>query len=510
MRPACSAKGSHGFLLGLLLILALAVLVPLHTGCASGQASHSLQFSGTTNVILLASSTGGDEPYAFEVGLASLTLENDAGKSVTVLNYPNCQNGTITSFPCLDVEFMHLNARQSLPLVTVSVPQDNYTSATLTVGACGFQTLGVSSIGGFGSAWYFDGLCEMGTPEAGEATVNLPTPITITGSSMFLSLNLQVPQSYTLTGTGCTLGGGGGPPLPCSYTISPVFTLAPLQIAAAPTNAQNGLEASISAVIDSVSESSFTADTTDAASVTFSTSPDTQYQGIAELSSLKQGMFVQVDAALQPDGSLVATRLETDDPTAVFWGSGLIQSTYPPFGTFDFQTGWSAGFPPGWGPCGRYDTTNTIFKVSSEFTSLNSLPFTPAFDLLSMFPGQNIATFLSSPTCTSNPPPPADTVVLMPQTMNGTVSSISMSNGFTVYTVNLASNDMIANLQGLVGLYSPLNNPSAVFVYTDPHTQVLTTDEINDGSIERFHGLIFNDNGTLRMDCDEILPGVTQ
>jgi hypothetical protein len=462
----------------------------------------------TTQVILLASSTGGDEPSSFGVGLASLTLNNDAGQSVSVFNYPNCQNGTITSFPCLDVEFMHLNARLSLPLLTVTIPQDTYTSATLTVGVCSFQTLGVAWNGGFGSAFYLDGLCEIGTPQAGEATVNLPAPITITGSSMFLSLNLQVPQSYTLTGSGCTLGGGGGPPNPCSYTISPVFTLTPIQIDAVPTNTQNGLETGIIAVVDSVSGSSFTADTTDAAAVTFSTSPATQYQGIAGLSSLKASMPVQIDTAIHPDGSLLATRVEADDPTAPYWGFGLVQSTYPPWGTFDFQSEWAGGFPSGWGPCGRYDTADSTFKVSGEFTNVNKLPFTPTFDLLSMFPGQNIAVFLSTSACTSYPSPPADMVVLTPQTVNGTVWSLSSSNGFTVYNVTLAPDDMITNLQGLAGLYSPLKSPSTVFVYADSNTQLLNTDVINAGSVERFHGLLFDDNGTLRMDCDEIMPGV--
>jgi hypothetical protein len=45
--------------------------------------------------------------------------------------------------------------------------------------------------------------------------------------------------------------------------------------------------------------------------------------------------------------------------------------------------------------------------------------------------------------------------------------------------------------------------------HADANTQLLTSDVINTGSVERFHGLIFNENGTLRMDCDEILPGVT-
>jgi hypothetical protein len=33
---------------------------------------------------------------------------------------------------------------------------------------------------------------------------------------------------------------------------------------------------------------------------------------------------------------------------------------------------------------------------------------------------------------------------------------------------------------------------------------------VNVGSLERFKGLVFFDNGTMRMDCSEIYDGVTE
>jgi hypothetical protein len=47
-------------------------------------------------------------------------------------------------------------------------------------------------------------------------------------------------------------------------------------------------------------------------------------------------------------------------------------------------------------------------------------------------------------------------------------------------------------------------------VYADSSTQMLNSNPISVGSIVRFHGLVFNDNGTLRMDCAQINDGIAE
>ena len=53
-----------------------------------------------------------------------------------------------------------------------------------------------------------------------------------------------------------------------------------------------------------------------------------------------------------------------------------------------------------------------------------------------------------------------------------------------------------------------LNNPSQVEVYVDSNTQKPNTQALAAGSTLRFYGLVFNDNGTLRMDCAQVNDGV--
>jgi len=78
---------------------------------------------------VLLSSTANDQVTRFDVGFQTLTLTSQSGKTVTLLSSQQ------------PAEFMHLNGAFE-PLMTVSVPQDIYTSATATLGGAVFVCLG--------------------------------------------------------------------------------------------------------------------------------------------------------------------------------------------------------------------------------------------------------------------------------------------------------------------------------------------------------------------------------
>jgi hypothetical protein len=127
-----------------------------------------------------------------------------------------------------------------------------------------------------------------------------------------------------------------------------------------------------------------------------------------------------------------------------------------------------------------------------------------------MVAGQNV--YLSSPalTDTSNPYTELEDITLIPQTINGTVGGSSASGSFTDYSVSLAPYDLFPNLAVQPGQTTLLSNPSQVEVYVDANTQLLNTQALAPGSTLRFYGLVFNDNGTLRMDCAQVNDGVAE
>jgi hypothetical protein len=85
---------------------------------------------------------------------------------------------------------------------------------------------------------------------------------------------------------------------------------------------------------------------------------------------------------------------------------------------------------------------------------------------------------------------------------------LATAGNFTDYTVTLASYDLFPALAVQSGQTILLNNPSQVEVYIDNDAQKLNQQALAPGSTFRFYGLVFNDNGTLRMDCAQLPDGV--
>ena len=133
---SASSAPSHFFLIALTLLLGIGIT----TGCGS-TAPAPPKLSGNTSVTVLLSSTANDQVTRFDVGFQTLTLTSQSGKTVTLLSSQQ------------PAEFMHLNGAFE-PLMTVSVPQDIYTSATATLGGAVFVCLGQVLGGGLGIANY--------------------------------------------------------------------------------------------------------------------------------------------------------------------------------------------------------------------------------------------------------------------------------------------------------------------------------------------------------------------
>lgn len=450
---------------------------------------------GYTAVTVLATSTANDQLSAFNIEFTSVTLSNESGQTVSLVSAP--------IYP----EFMHLNGTAE-PLATVNIPQGVYTSATATIGSSQFTCVGLNSSGALQSSIFAYGQ----TPN-NSVTLNLPAPINVTGTSMGLSLNLMVSESETL---GSCQGGGND-----SFSITPTFEVTPVTIASKPTNATNGKATGLQGQISSVDASgnTFAVAGADGPSLNgprwqVNSNGGTVFQGVGDISQLAPGMPVDMDVAIQSDGTLLATRVAVNDTNTanlnIFSGpvNQTVASQPVAYIFFQQQQGHldQASFYEGAFPV---SVGNATFQTSGELTNLNRLPFSPTFTAASMIPGQNVSVTSHAATFPASPLPGA-TVTLMPQTVDGTVSEISSEGGFTTYTVTLASYDIFPSLAVQPGQTTALTEPGTVVVYADSSTQLLNTTDAAAGSLLRFKGLIFNDNGTLRMDCAQINDGVAE
>lgn len=479
--------------LGLAAILLASAAASFGCGGSSPRAYPKAVYLGTTHAVLLASTVGGNEPVTLDLGITSLMLKNQDGKTVTVFNGPNCASNFAA---CLGAEFMHVNGRVSAPLLTAEIPDGIYTSATVSVGECGADLVGATSS--------FFGFCNLATG-SGAATVSLPTPLSILGPDLALNLQLDLDPSIQ-TMAGCFTASSSASS--CDFTLVPAFTLTTIPIAQPPTSIQNGLITGINGQIETIASGGLQLLTGEGAKLTLATNSDTQIQGLAALADLAPNMYVQADAALQPDGSLLATRIEVDDPKSLYWTTGTLvtglDALSPQFEMYDAQT---MGAPLLHGIGGYSITAGTAFKTDAAFSNLSSLPFPAIFNAQTMVGGQSVSLFYSQLQGPSNYSsyPPVTTITLQPQAFSGTVSAVSQTGPFTVYETTLAADSLFSAIQPITGPWLHPADPSVIYAYAGPST-LAPPNALAVGTTAVFRGLIFDDNGTLRMDCERVIP----
>jgi hypothetical protein len=484
------------------LALIFAVGATFTVGCGGGRGT---TFSGNTPVTVLLTSTANDQLSQFGLTFNSMALTNEEGATVSLSDTPQV------------AEFIHLNGTTE-PLLTVNIPQGTYTSAIVSIGYSQFTCLAVDSSSHNFAVYNF------ANPVATSVSVTLPSPITITGASMALSLDLLVSKSASWTT--CGPYNGIQP-----FSITPTFNLASAAISNPPANSVNGKATNLQGMVTSVDPGGDGFSVTAAEGPTGGTglnaparswhatlSGSTIYQGITGSALLVPGLPMDMDVAIQQDGSLLATRVAVYDTnttnlsirsgpllnTSELWSG----QTTPTLAAFGFESLGHLELGGG-GPYFSFD--NAVFQTSGQLTNIPSLPFVARFTASNMIAGQNVYITTHAASAQSQYGYiPAASITLLPQTINGTIVAVSSEGGFTIYTVSLASYDLFPALAAQPGQIASLADPNSIIVYTDSSTQSLNTTPITVGSILRFNGMVFNDKGTLKMDCTQINDGIPE
>jgi hypothetical protein len=436
-------------------------------------------------ITVVATATANDQLYGFRIHLTHLALTSQSGKTVDVIT------------KSLGVEFMHLNGSAE-PLAMVSIPQDTYVSASATVDYATFSCAELNPYGAVGTSTF-----ENDSPSV---TVNVPAPLVVTGP-MGLVLDLQVSKSASF--------GSCAAAAVEAWSVQPTFNVRAFTLGE-PSSSLT-LETNLDGVVSSIGASKLTVTAPDGPVWPIAADSNTRYQGALGLEGVAAGAAVDMDIALQADGSLLATRIaveDSNDSDLTMWRGPLafVDAQTPVLETVPVETQGAlfdnaSGSPTGstW----QFVFGSSAFRVSQQLANLEALPFSPVFESANMVPGQSTyltthaAAFPDSPNRIS-----ASTVTLLPQTLNGTIVGVSAEGGFTAYRVALAPYEIFATLSQQAGQTTLLTAPTSLIVYTNSSTRQFNTAPLALGTVQRFRGLVFNDAGTLRMDCGWILDGV--
>jgi hypothetical protein len=450
-------------------------------GCASGGGSGSLP--ANTHATLLITATNNAKIPIFKFNIQTLTLLADDGTSVPILTTPQLvELGSISGV--------------ARPLVTTDVPQKNYVFVKLTYGPSNFVVIDKSGAPGSTDI----GTYNIGPPTTATVQLPLTTSLVVTGGAMGMLLNLNIPQSTTYTpysDGSSTLAPDGG-----HTSFKPVFSLSAVSLAANPSTLQDGKVEDVHGQVTASSGNALTIATDSGSSFAFDTSSSTVFAGPNGVATPPVGSFVDVDAALQADGSMLATHVQTEGAGLQYDMIGqIVEGSVQ---SYFFSSGREQQGPNLPNGTGFYDNDVQInpsaqFEISwPNGTAPAGLPFTPTLDAGSILPGQNIATPIEALQTVGNIIPVTSVVTLEPQTINGTVSAISNLNGQTTYQITLFNDDLIT----LFG------STQTVVAYSTAQTHTITTSPLSVGATARVRGLLFNDGGTLRMVATEIEDGV--
>lgn len=432
------------------------------TGCTSSVVANLPGTAAATGDATITPSLITDAPadqvLALGLTVSSIRLFDAAGKYADVLTSPTT------------IEAAHLDAVQEPLHSPLNIPQDTYTSALITVSNPTVTYVDTSSR---------KPVQATATLTSSLDVVTFTTPITISSTSAPLCFDLLVAQSVVLTGT--------------SAAVTPTFNVVSVPLAHQPTNGSNGRVNDIFGSFVSATPSSLTMLTANGTQVVIDTDSSTTFQGFTSLSALTVGQLLDVDVAQQSNGSLLALRIHASSATVFNELVGPVTSlTGKPASSFVLAVRQTVGPATAGVAAGTpYTVTvtgSTTFSSGPQLGVLPTLPFAPVFTAATIIPGQNVAveaSTLASTAATAT----AASVTLVPQTVSGVVSAITTSGGFSVYTVTLPAGSALGSLSGV----------SSVVVYSNTNTQFTTASQVIVGSTVRFNGLLFNDNGTLRL-----------
>jgi hypothetical protein len=437
------------------------------TGCGGGGSnSVSANPAGAGFTTVNFGDATNDQVIGFELAINAITL--NGGSNPSVLAKPT------------EFEFVHAAGTME-PLSLVNVPAGTYTGATITV--ANPEVVVVNS----------------GVPTKIPATLTSSTinvtfspAITIGAGASVLNFDLNLANSVTLNGVP-----------PTSATVNPQFTATTAAVPAA--NNQNededhgGFE-DVRGSVTSVAAPKFTIQPAQAAQpVTFTTDSNTQFKdGITSLSQLTNGMIVSVDAVTQSDGTLLATKVESETESAngeevegivsAVTGSPATQIT---IATQVVSATTTANAPTFGNPVTVPISTGTKFVVKNEKLTV---PAGQVFDASHIAKGQRVEVDNDNEGATGNSSSnvSADKLKLTEQALTGTVAATPApsSTGFTL-TLDSAS------------AFSSLTGATSITVITSSNTEVKNV-TVSGATSVRVRGLLFVNGTTYTLVAERI------
>ena len=442
--------------------LGSAALIPIGCSMVTTTPGTTVSNAVKASVPISITDAPSNQVIAASLTLNSVVLKDTKGATASLLTSP------------LTFEATHLDAVQE-PLFTPAVPEDTYSSVTLSYSDAEVAYIDPSTK---------EVVIAAGTLANTSQSMTFSTPVMVSNTSTSLLIDYVVANSITISGS--------------TVTVTPDFKVSEVHIKSHPGNGTEGLQCGVKGTVSALGNNSFTLTNAEGKSLVIDVDANTKYEELSGLSALTVGMLVEVDTETQSDGNLLALRVEQQEKSEkanILLVGPITKTSGSPVTTFTQLVRQQIGASSTATALVQTDTITitsaTRFRMPGRFGDLDggSLPFSSALSAATLFAGQNVAVTTDS---VSNNAATAVTIALAPQTVDGTIANISGKNGDSgkgnlVYTITLDSTSWLATLSGA----------TTVTVYTNGNLQEINKSALAAGDAARFNGFLFKVNGNL-------------
>jgi hypothetical protein len=461
-------------------LLAAALLLSACGGGGSGSSAMvntppaTTQPSTTTVQINL-----GDDPadrlVAASVTVNSVSLMNASGASVAVMSTPR------------PMEMMRLMGTVA-PLALAGVPPGTYTGATMTFGAATVTFVDAST-----------GLPVQRTVSGPmTTTVMFGSPLVVGTAPMVVNLDMDMAASIGIDVVG-------------NVSMTPSLHEFHNPAVTGSADPEDGGMHGLTGMVGSVGGNTFTLTMMQGiAGVSMASVAGTQYAGMSGMGTMNGGVLVTADAAMLPDGSWMANRVQLRMASGGAMAAGVVTSL---IGTpltqlvLVMHDGIGAGMTEtnlaGTTTINVADTTT--FSIDSRDVDLTGLPFTPRFDRATVARGQRIETASAGRMMQSGGMQgmmggstlAATSINLGQQGLRGAVSGYAQTGSQATFTLTVPADSAFAKLTGA----------TTVAVYQQAGTKLRGLPNISNGSVVQVRGLLFLDSGVFRLVAGRVSGG---
>ena len=460
-------------------IAALAVALLL-SACGGGGGGGTMSTSpsatpASTTVQVNLGDDPADRLVAASVTINSMSLINAGGGSVAVMSTPR------------PMEMMRLMGTVA-PLAITSVPQGTYTGMTMTFGASTVMYVDPPT----GQA------VQRTVPGPMTTTVMFGAPLVVGTTPMVVNLDMNMAATVTIDAAG-------------NVSMTPSLREFHNPAVTGSADPEDGGLHGLTGMVGTVSGSSFTFTLAQGMpGVAMTTRSSTQYEGMTGMGMMGAGLLMSVDAAMQPDGSWTASRVQSRMAAGGAMAAGVVTSltgTPPTQAVLVMHDGIGGGMMAV--NLGGTTTVNvadtTMFSIDSRDLDLTNLPFTPRFDRTTMARGQRIEALSAGQMMQGGGMQgmmgggtvAAASITLGQQGLRGTVSAYAQSGSQASFTLTLPMDSAYAKLTGV----------PTVTVYQQASTRLRGLSNITNGSVVQVRGLLFLDGGAFRLVAGRIGGG---